>query len=268
MTYFLILQELDLPNTSSESMFHVLQLLLGFSLNIVTVLLLIIGLYNRQPQDKNQAFALVGANICVFLLMYMSSDLMFSGLLALGIIVALGFSRYQQEEGFSKTLIFTIALITLGLLNAQIGIVGYVELAAANIVLVLSFFVLHHFWQKNYYQSQLLQWYQLKLLKPQNKHLLLAELYALTGLNVVDVKVEQVDWEHQTALLKIYYPAYPPISAENAQNGQFIEQELPLQTVEKEVAKSKQKLVAKKEERKAPKKIVLKQDGGIKEDDY
>lgn len=96
--------------------------------------------------------------------------------------------------------------ITLAVINALASDkVSILELVITNAIIAGSTYALETIWFKTHRLSRMIRYEKIENIKPQNKDILISDLKERTGLNVLDVDVETINFMTDTAQLKVYY---------------------------------------------------------------
>ena len=99
---------------------------------------------------------------------------------------------------------YLFLVIAISLLTA-VAQMGPIQMVALNILLCGTAFVVDSAFVSDRYAKQSIQYEKIENIKPQHTAELFADLRQRTGLNIVQVKIENIDFLRDTALLEVTY---------------------------------------------------------------
>jgi hypothetical protein len=188
----------------------VLQLIIRFSLNIITLIILLRYIYFTTYNKSELFFTFVVFNIILFLVCFFLNRIEFSIGAAFGLFAVFGMLRYRTEELSIRDMSYLFFVIALGLLHAvshihlQQAYFEFIFIGAVDIVLLVLAAVLEH--QKLFQKEAvtLIQYDNLELLQPFNKAALYQDLKKRTGLNITRIHIIKIDFIKASAQLRVY----------------------------------------------------------------
>lgn len=175
-------------------------------INTVTIVVLIRFVYfpTYHKQDNYLAFFLL--NLLVFLLAYMigttTAFKSMSG--AFGLLAAFSLLRFRTESISLKDMTYLFVIMSVGLINAVMN-GTYLEISAVNGLVVIAVFVVDSNKVIRIQRSKTVEFNNLDNIKPPDHDKLIVQLKELTGLDIRKITVESIDFNKQTAKLRIYY---------------------------------------------------------------
>jgi hypothetical protein len=128
--------------------------------------------------------------------------------------------RYRTDAMPIREMTYLFAIIALPTINAILFSSDTILLLLANALIVGILYTLESGWGFQYEASRKITYDNVKMLKPENEELLLADLERRTGLAVKRVEVGSVNLAKKRAELKIYYDE---TSEDNGRYRPFIE---------------------------------------------
>lgn len=173
---------------------------LGFTFILVRII------YKRKIKYREYAFAFFLLNFITFaiclLLRKVPVDLGF----ALGLFAVFGILRYRTQPIEIRDLTYLFVVIGIAILNAVANKkVSIAELLMVNSLIVGLVYILDRRKASQYELSKPARYDNLKLLAPDKREELIADLRERTGLLVHAVEVERVDLLRDSADLTIIY---------------------------------------------------------------
>jgi Ca2+/Na+ antiporter len=125
---------------------------------------------------------------------------------AFGLFAVFSIIRYRTEQIPIREMTYLFTVIILAVLNAlSTGSLSYAELLLANTAVLVTVFLL----EKNFlYNRELVQritYEKIELIKPENYSRLIADLKERTGLDVIRVEIDTINFLNDTAKLKMLY---------------------------------------------------------------
>jgi Ca2+/Na+ antiporter len=125
---------------------------------------------------------------------------------AFGLFAVFSIIRYRTEQIPIREMTYLFTVIILAVLNAlSNGSLSYAELLLANTAVLVTVFLL----EKNFlYNKELVQritYEKIELIKPENYSRLIADLKERTGLDVIRVEIDTINFLNDTAKLKMLY---------------------------------------------------------------
>lgn len=189
---------IDFPNLG--------ELLFLFTTNFFFLLIIVRFIYMRLNKSREHVFTFVIFNLVIFFLCIMLSSVKLKVGFAFGLFAILSILRYRTETIPIKEMTFMFVCITLAVINALASDkVSILELVITNAIIAGSTYALETIWFKTHRLSRMIRYEKIENIKPQNKDILISDLKERTGLNVLDVDVETINFMTDTAQLKVYY---------------------------------------------------------------
>ena len=134
-----------------------------------------------------------------------------------GLFAIFSMLRYRTDAMPIREMTYLFAIIALSTINAILfSSDTIVVLLLANGIIAGFLFVLESGWGFQYESSRKILYDNVKMLKPENEELLLADLERRTGVAVKRVEIGPVNLAKKTAELKIYY------NETNEDNGRYL----------------------------------------------
>ena len=179
-----------------------------FVINIVSVIFLVWYCYFRRSPKKEYLFGFILFGIGVFVITKMLRDVQLPMGFAFGLFALFSMLRYRTESISIKEMTYLFLVIAVALITS-IAPLHYLELVVINGIICLCSQIAELAEAKlcasNTIDYQMIRYDLIQNIKPQRRKELLEDLYQRTGLNIVDVHVEEIDLLRDTAQLKIVY---------------------------------------------------------------
>src|SRR5210317_2214946 len=181
-------------------------LVLRFLFNIGMAAVLILMVYKRNCQNKEFAFTLFAFNMIIFALCTILNNVELSIGSGFGLFAVFTMMRYRSEQMHVKDMTYLLVVVGLGFVNSTFqGIIGPVEIAFLNIAILTILFILEKGIFSRKLSTQKIKYENLEFLKLGNKLLLRQDLENRIGAQVVDVKIESVNYVDGCANLVVSY---------------------------------------------------------------
>lgn len=192
----------------SEDLF---QMLLQFSINFFCISIIIRQLYYKYTKKTSYVFAYYLVSIIVFFLCFTLNKFQIDIGMALGLFAIFGIIRYRTQTVEIKEMTYLFVVIGVSVINALAGNnLSYSELLAANSIIIVAIFVIERFMLTSRgIRERSVVYDDLNNIKPENYLKLLDDLKSKTGLNVIKIKVNKVDFSNRIATLTLYYVPEP-----------------------------------------------------------
>jgi hypothetical protein len=198
-----------------------INLLIAFALNFLVAFIVVRFIYYPTRKNKNYVFTFLAFNTIIFFVISLLASTELSIGIGFGLFAIFSMLRYRTDAIPIREMTYLFAIIALPTINAILfSSDTIVLLLLANALIVGILYVLESGWGFQYEASRKILYDNVKMLKPHNEELLLADLERRTGLAVKRVEVGSLNLAKKTAELKIYYDE---TSEDNGRYTPFIE---------------------------------------------
>jgi hypothetical protein len=189
---------------NSETIWGVL---MRFMMNLFFLIILIRVLYFRYSKKENFMFTFFLLGITVFFICSMLKDIRIDVGIGLGLFAIFSILRFRTRNFNVKDMAYTFTAIGISVINSvtDIGKVTVIGLLIINFIIILSVFILEEHLKKNLFSKYSVFYDNLELLKPGNNHKLIKDISAKTGLDILKVKILNIDFKRNIAELEIYF---------------------------------------------------------------
>ena len=196
-------------------------LLIAFTLNFLVSFIVVGFIYYPTRKNKNYVFTFLAFNTIIFFMISLLASTELSIGIGFGLFAIFSMLRYRTDAMPIREMTYLFAIIALPTINAILfSSDTIVLLLLANALIVGILYVLESGWGFQYEASRKITYDNVKMLKPENEELLLADLEQRTGLPLKRVEVGSINLAKKRAELKIYYDE---ASEENGRYLPFIE---------------------------------------------
>lgn len=183
-----------------------INLFIGFVFNLIVAILIVRFIYYPVKQSKNYVFTFIAFNTAVYFVMSVLTNVELSIGVGFGLFGLFSLLRYRTNTMPTREMTYLFVIIALPVVNSiLIGSEAWASLLLANTAIMATFFILEREWGFHFEQSQRLTYDRIELIKPQHVGLLLDDLRARTGLDIKRCEVEDINFQRDTAEIKIYY---------------------------------------------------------------
>lgn len=183
-----------------------LEFMLGFLFNFIVAVGVVRFIYYPMTHNKPYVFTFLTFNTVIyFVLSFISSIEMGVGV-GFGLFAIFTILRYRTDPIPIREMTYLFVIAALPVMNSA-GVSGgtWLELTFANLAVLLILFVLEREWGFHYESFKQITYEKIALIRPENHHLLLADLQERTGLTIKRFVVGKVNFLRDTAEIKIFY---------------------------------------------------------------
>jgi len=175
-----------------------------FFVNLLSLVLLCYVCYYRISKNPTVAGSFTLFGVGVFIITYLLHGVDMSMEFAFGLFAVFTMLRYRTESISIKEMTYLFLVTAISLLTS-VGQMTLVDLMILNSVICLLAFVIDSNIFGNRYQTQSVCYERIENITPENRHELIEDLKARTGLFIVSVTIEHIDFLRDTAQLTVSY---------------------------------------------------------------
>ena len=181
-------------------------LLVRFSLNLIVIMAIVIGLYAKNSRRKDFYFSFIAVSIVIFLLCFLLVSVKIELGFALGLFAVFGIIRYRTDSIPIKEMTYLFVVIVVSVINALANKkISYAELLTTNLLIVGILYILEKVLNLRQEIPQLVIYEKIENLHADRKEELLADLKERTGINIKRFEVERIDFLRDVAQIIIFY---------------------------------------------------------------
>jgi hypothetical protein len=123
-----------------------------------------------------------------------------------GLFAIFSILRFRTRNFSVKDMAYIFTTIGISVINSvnmmQVPIIGYLII---NFIIVLTVLILEEHMKKNMFSKYSIFYDNLDLLKPGSNHKLIKDLSSRTGLNILRVKVRNINLKKNVAELDVFF---------------------------------------------------------------
>ena len=125
--------------------------------------------------------------------------------IGIGLFGIFSIMRYRTDAMPVREMTYLFSIICLSVINALGCAISLAESLIPNLFVLLAMFLCERFLLNSPEQSKLVLYDRIKLITPERREELIADLHERLGLDVTSVTVGSVDFLKDTAILRVYY---------------------------------------------------------------
>ncbi len=183
----------------------------NFLINTLVVWIMVHFMYYRKSRRRDFYFTFTLLGVAIYFLVYsmifVLEDL--KGKTGIGIGIGLfgifSIMRYRTDAMPVREMTYLFSIICLSVINALGSAISLAESLLPNAFVLLAMFLCEQFLLNTDEQSKLVQYDRIKLITPERREELIADLRERLGVEVTSVTVGSVDFLKDTAILRVYY---------------------------------------------------------------
>lgn len=181
-------------------------ILLRFVINTTFLVILIRGVYFRYSKKEKFLFTFFLMGITVFFITSMLKSVFIEFGMAVGLFAIFAILRFRTRNFGLKDMAYIFTTIGISVINS-LKLVGFPVLGVIifNSIIVGSAILLEEFARKNGTVTHTIRYEDLELLKSAKKQKILKELSALTGKEVIRIRIREIDFKEKVAEIDISY---------------------------------------------------------------
>jgi hypothetical protein len=192
-----------------ENIFHsqtIWGILIRFIMNLSFLLILIQILYFRYSKKEKFMFTFFLIGIIVFFICALLKDIGMGLGLGFGLFAIFSILRFRTRNFSVKDMAYIFTTIGISVINSmnmqEVPIFGYLII---NFIIVLAVFILEEHLKRNMFSKYSILYDNLELLKPGSNRKLIKDLSSRTGLNILWIKIRNIDLKRNIAELDVYF---------------------------------------------------------------
>ena len=177
-----------------------------FLVNLLSLIALCYGCYFRVSKNAVVAGSFILFGVGVFIITYLLHGVDMSMEFAFGLFAVFTMLRYRTESISIKEMTYLFLVTAIALLTS-VGQMSLLDLGILNgSICIIALAIDSSIFIKRY-EMQSVCYEKIENILPQKRAVLIADLKQRTGLNVVSVEIENIDFLRDTAQLKVSYIA-------------------------------------------------------------
>ena len=184
----------------------VLNLVKIFFFNLLVSFLIIQFFYYPKSRRMDYYFTFMMFSSAMCLLLFLMNNLSLEIGFTLGLFAIFGMIRYRTETVPVREMTYLFIIIAVSVINGIGADVTFLELVAANVLIILLIWLLESrgvFVRRT--SVKLIIYDRVDLILPERRDELVEDLRKRTGLDIRDIEIGQVDFLKDTAWIKVTY---------------------------------------------------------------
>ena len=182
------------------------KLLFKFSIDLLFLFIIVRVIYYRIKEEKDYVFTFFMFNILTFFICFLLRKVPMEMGFALGLFAVFGILRYRTEAIPIRQMTYLFIVIGLSMINSLANkSISWLEILLANAIITIITYLIDRVWFSTIEQTKTIIYEKIELIKPKNEQELIEDLKQRTGLQIVAVKVDKVDFLRDTAQITIYF---------------------------------------------------------------
>ena len=183
-----------------------IKLLFKFSIDLLFLFIIVRVIYYRIKDEKDYVFTFFMFNILTFFICFLLRKVPMEMGFALGLFAVFGILRYRTEAIPIRQMTYLFIVIGLSMINSLANkSISWFEILLANGIITIITYLIDRVWFSTIELTKTILYEKIELIKPENEQELIEDLKQRTGLQIVAVKVDKVDFLRDTAQITIYY---------------------------------------------------------------
>ena len=183
-----------------------IKLLFKFSIDLLFLFIIVRVIYYRIKDEKDYVFTFFMFNILTFFICFLLRKVPMEMGFALGLFAVFGILRYRTEAIPIRQMTYLFIVIGLSMINSLANkSISWFEILLANGIITIITYLIDRVWFSTIELTKTILYEKIELIKPENEQELIEDLKQRTGLQIVAVKIDKVDFLRDTAQIKIYY---------------------------------------------------------------
>jgi len=175
-----------------------------FFVNLLSLILLCYVCYYRISKNSTVAGSFILFGVGVFIITNLLHGVDMSMEFAFGLFAVFTMLRYRTESISIKEMTYLFLATAIALLTS-VGQMSLLDLMILNSIICLLAFVIDSNIFGKGYQTQSVCYERIENITPENRNKLIEDLKVRTGLLVVSVTIEHIDFLRDTAQLTVNY---------------------------------------------------------------
>lgn len=184
----------------------VLNLVKIFFFNLLVSFLIIQFFYYPKSRRMDYYFTFMMFSSAMCLLLFLMNNLSLEIGFTLGLFAIFGMIRYRTETVPVREMTYLFIIIAVSVINGIGADVPFLELVAANVLIILLIWLLESrgvFVRRT--SVKLIIYDRVDLILPERRDEIVEDLRKRTGLDIRDIEIGQVDFLKDTAWIKVTY---------------------------------------------------------------
>lgn len=180
-------------------------LCIRFALCLAVIFIVVRCFYYPKSRRRDYFFTFMLVSISVFMLIFFLGGTKLKTGVALGLFAIFSIIRYRTESVPIREMNYLFVLVAISVINGVAPSFSYVELIAADLMLIAVIWVCESTIFVKNEASKIIKYDNVKLVTPDKNDELIEDLKKRTGLEVFRVEVGAINYVNDSCILRIYY---------------------------------------------------------------
>ena len=180
------------------------KLFVRLAIDLASIFILIRFIYFRNYRRTDLFLTFFVFNLVIFLITYLLNKVEMSMGAAFGLFAVFSMLRYRTEGISTKDMTYLFLVIAIGLI-AAISKGSWDDLCIFAVIILVVTHLLESGWLIKKEYSKLVFYENIKLITPDRRGELMADLQKRTGLNVHRVEIQEIDFIKDSTTMMVYY---------------------------------------------------------------
>jgi len=181
-------------------------LIVRFSMNLLVILAIVVGLYARNSRRKDFYFSFIAVSILIFLLCFLLANVKMEMGFALGLFAVFSIIRYRTDSIPIKEMTYLFVVIVVSVINALANKkISYAELVLTNLLIVGLLFFLEKILNLRQEIMYTVLYEKIENVQAGKEDDLLSDLKQRTGKNIKRFQIERIDFLRDVAYINIFF---------------------------------------------------------------
>lgn len=181
-------------------------LVVRFSMNLLVILAIVIGLYAKNSRRKDFYFSFIAVSILIFLLCFLLANVKMEMGFALGLFAVFSIIRYRTDSIPIKEMTYLFVVIVVSVINALANKkISYAELVLTNLLIVGLLYVLEKILHLRQEIMYTVLYEKIENVQAGKEEELLTDLKQRTGKNIKRFQIERIDFLRDVAYINIFF---------------------------------------------------------------
>jgi hypothetical protein len=181
-------------------------LMFRLGLDLALISLLVFGVYRAKAEDsQGYVFTFFVFNLVIFFICHLLSAVELSMGFAFGLFALFSILRYRTVTINIREMAFLFVVISVAIVNAlPYRQLSWAELVLIDVVLLGGVALLHRVVYRQPIESMMVKYEKIQLLVPERRQELLQDLRKRTGLDIRNIRIEQINLMTDSADIRVY----------------------------------------------------------------
>lgn len=181
-------------------------LITAFLANFVVSFILVRFIYFPKKKNKNYVFTFLVLTTIIFFVVVMLRSVELSIGVGFGLFAIFSVLRYRTNTIPPREMTYVFSFMALPIINSSLlNISTWPFVLTANVVIIVLFAWLELGWGFSYECSKVIKCTNTKHILPENQTALLADLQQKTGINILRMDIQDIDFVKDSFSVKVFF---------------------------------------------------------------